>query len=399
MIDPIAQGRLEHAKRLAGDGPIEWGWYLQAETLYSRALLDPMPRWHGEHYKTFAASGATEFVMGKGTRGGGSTNWVAWELSQLVACKKIAHDSVELLVPVMAYTVAQANGRSLNFQTRLSALGYERIQSRSRSGAKLKDGVLEDDGSKPRVGPNQFWATLPSSTGVNTIEFRDYHGRLLTIRTACASKAAASEYTACDVFGDEVAQWGKNKTQTGEKAERAGDVLALLRTRLKGQRPGKSYLISQPLPNTEFYEICRAGSNKYRYVCTLGDEGVENDRRARAWLRDECAREARGTGPIATFYRRLLNDPRLHRDLEASSPWNPAWAILPVGKGAGDVGPEAAMRECCSLALMDVGREDGLDPLEQLWWGFGGHPSASVIGRWIDAPSADACLSPTEIPL
>jgi hypothetical protein len=399
MIDPNLKTRLDDAERLAGAGPIEWGWYLQAERHYSKAGLDPMPEWHGNHYRSFAASGATEFVMGKGTRGGGSTNWVAWELSQAVSCEKIAHESVELLLPVMAYTVAQANGRSLNFQTRLSALGYERIQTRPRGGAKMKDGVLEDDGAKPRVGPMQFWATLPSSTGVNTIEFRDYHGRLLTIRTACASKAGASEYTAFDVFGDEVAQWGKNKTQTGEKAERAGDVLALLRTRLKGQRPGKGYFISQPLPNTEFYEICRAGSNKYRYVCTLGERGVENDRRARAWLREECAREARGHGASATFYRRLMNDTRLVRDLDPSSPWNPAWAILPVGKGPGDVGPEAAMRECCSLALTDVGREDGLDPLEQLWWGFGGHPSAAVIGRWIDGPSADACLAMSEVEL
>lgn len=381
-------------KRLAGDGPIEWGQFLWCERRYVRAGLPPMPAWWANHYRAFAASGASEFVAAKGTRGGGSTNWVGWEIAQAIFTPKVAHESVELILPVMAATVAQANGRSLNFQQRLVALGYEQIQRRVTAGARRTREGWEDDGAKVRVGDRQFWASLPSANGINTVEFRDVHGRLLTVRTACASASSASEYTAFDFFGDEVAQWG----------DVARTVLTLGRTRLKNQRPGRSYLISQPLPGTEFEAIARAGSNKHRYVCTLAENGVEADRRARAWLRRECEAESRRGGALASFYGRLLDDPRLRQDLDTKSPWCPAWAILPAGNpeyaaklGLDASSPEAAMAECCRLALMDVGREDGLDPLEQLWWGFGGHPGAAGSYKWIDGPSADRCLTTDRI--
>jgi hypothetical protein len=384
MIGDLKQAR-EQAKRLAGDEPPEWGWFLWCEERYQRAKLDPMPVWWARHYRAFAASGASELVAAKGTRGGGSTNWVGWELSQLLFCPKIANASVELVLPVMGATVAHANGRALNFHERLRALGYEQLYERQRLGKRRGDGDETDAPTKARVGDGQFWGSQPSANGINTIEFRDLEGRLITIRTACASKASASEMTACDFFGDEVAQWGE--------AENTRQVLTLGRTRLKGQRPGKSYLISQPLPDTEFYEICRAGSNRHRYVCTLGEDGVEMDRRARLWLRDECIRESRASGAHGRFFEALAKDARIHEDLDPATPWNPAWAILPVGADR-EQGPEAAMRECCRLALLDIGRADGLDPLQQLWWGFGARPMAAGAHRWVDAQKANELISP-----
>lgn len=373
---------LEEVRRLAGDNPIEWGYFLWCENKYTAAGLDPVPQWHAEHYRNFVRSGASEFVMAKGTRGGGSTNWVAWDLSQNVFAEKTAHESVELILLVMGATVAHANGRSLNFQQRLQALGYRRLYARARPGARA-DG--EDAGGKPRVGDGEFWGSQPSRNGINTIEFRDFNGRLITVATACASDASASEMTCCDFFGDEVALWG-----TGGNTRQ---LLTLARNRLARQKPGHSYLISQPRVDTEFYEIARAGSSKHRYVCNLGEEAAENDHRARMWLIEECHQEARQGGRAGQFYGRLAEDPRLHENLDPRTPWAPAWAILPVGRDRSDPGSEAAMRECCRLALLDVGREDGLDPLEQLWWGFGGRPGLAGASGWTDPRMCDMLIS------
>jgi hypothetical protein len=382
ILPDLLRAKQEAEDIAAGGHPIEWGYFLASENRYQKAGLDPMPDWHGNHYRNFALSGASEFVMAKGTRGGGSTNWVAWDLAQNVFIEKTAHESVELILLVMGATVAHANGRALNFQQRLQALGYEKLHSRARTGRRA-DG--EDDGGKQRVGDGQFWGSQPSRNGINTIEFRDVFGRLITITTACASDASASEMTACDFFGDEVALWG-----TGQNTR---NLLTLARNRLARQRPGKSYLISQPRVETEFYEIARAGSSKHRYVCALGEEGVARDRIAREWLISECRHEARQGGRAGQFYAKLAQDPRLHENLDPATPWAPAWAILPVGRDRHEVGPAAAMRECCRLALLDVGRDDGLDPLEQLWWGFGGRPGQAGSSGWFDPVASAAIIS------
>jgi hypothetical protein len=384
MID-LAE-RKEAAKRLAGDGPIEWGRHLAIDEALQAAGEPPMSRWMTETYRAFWRSGAGALCMGVGQRGTKSTSYIRAVLLPALLLAPYAPTSGAVpRFPIISSDVGEAHGRIENLEHFLRRLEFRELPRRTKTQEKIG------------LGAGEFVVT-----GGLTIHLLDGDGNPTLISVLAREIGAVSGFAGRDALCDEMSLWDYGAANSDRRPV-TESILETLAGRSLRQGDAKIVMASRLFsPDDPLSVRCRAGSTPDRFVATLGEHGARLDLRARKWLASWYARQARSTAhPLRrrSLYSDLAADPRLHEDPDPNAYAIPGWAAFPDGpdnpdcppRVDGDEYPEHAIAACLKKAATVTVNER--DVLDGLFRAYGSRGYASGTHAFLDRALVEECLT------
>lgn len=356
----------EEAKRLAGDGPEEWGWL---QVLDNRLMADedapepPVTPWWRETLRAFWASGRAFFANAKGQRSTASTTITRCLVLETAMREREVVLGQMAMSPIISANTAEANQRCGPLEIVLSkGLRLSKVAER----AKLE--------------ASNYFGSTNEAQGRSVFDLLDTGGHKIRLAVAPATREAASGFTGAGALVDELDLW----PSTGANA--AADVLTLLHGRLHSQKGARIYHVSTPMgpsgPLSTMIRNAEKSGAEELFVSRLGELGARRDGEAREAFRKHLQQRARHADDPATraSCARWEADPRLSRDPDPRSFLIPTWAAR-----AGD--PFLEIKECWRLVGVQLrDGDEGGDPLDVLMARYGAEPAGSD-GRRLFSPS------------
>lgn len=303
MIGDLKQAR-EQAKRLAGDEPPEWGWFLWLEDRLAENDEPTIPWWWREQFKAFWRTGKRTMFAAVGLRGLKSSATCRVSMAEALFRERRPVLNAMLVLPILSALKTEAAERIMTMRAILRALRY-RERERKGKGEEAADIVP--------VG--EYAYSFNASSGLGIIDFRDASDNMVTCWARVAGMGGVRAYTGIGGIADEADHWpvvGENGKEPAYGG--ANRILDYLISRTTGQTDAHVYVVSNPTSERALLSsACMAGDGHESHIARLGDRGAEELQRAFATL----AKFLKANGDDG-----LAMDERLH---ERQSP--DAWRI------------------------------------------------------------------------
>lgn len=348
----------EQTKALAGNEPPEWGWlqFLDAQMSNEKRAdatgEPPTTRWWRDTLLAFWRSGAPFLAAGVGIRGTKSTTAVKVAIVETILRPRVAVLDQVAVFGIMSANTAEANQRCDTIAKILRGVGLREVDKEAA------------------VGPDTYNASVHPTTGRSFFTALDADGNKVRWMISPPTLAAASGWTGCGFFADELALW-----QDASGNNPADKVLELAHGRLHGQPGAHGYHISVKMgpldPLTVMIGEAEKSGTEGLFVARVGERGAARDKAARDGLRlhlQSRALHAETTAQRAAASR-YADDPRLAADPDPMSTSVPTWV-------ARDGEPVSEILECFRLASVKMRKGDeGGSIMDVLFSRYGSRPS------------------------
>lgn len=337
MIGDLKRAR-EEARRLAGDEPEEWGFFLWLENRLAEMGEPSTPAWWTDTLKAFWRTGKRMVFAGVGLRGLKSSVTSRAAVAEMLLRERKAVLGSQFVGAVLAASKSEAAGRVLNVRSTLRALTFREMQRKNKG---------EDSGEI--VPPKAYAYSHNAQTGMGIIEFQDADGNMVAFWVRVAGLAGVREYTGVVLLCDE---WDHVPVESEYGG--AHQILDYGLARLSGQKGAHAYIVSNPThERAALSAACIAGDGPSTFIARLGERGAAEAEKAFGALSGYLA----WSGEVE-----LAKDPRLHERQDPDGWRIPSCVARPIDDD-GRHGAEHAIISHWKLACDSARRSGEIDQM------------------------------------